>query len=144
LCKEIVENTKALVEKVCCTLSGKNFAIDLYGSESFLSQQLFNKDGDDLMELLKDDQLNKMMDNFFPLYSPNIPNVITLFKHCPINRGYIDNILLFKFKKHYEYIQDSCFLRQMSNQKVLLFQIFVNNCVFGVDLAKCMKFGSDL
>jgi hypothetical protein len=116
LCKEVVEDIKALVEEeVCCTLSGKNFAIDLYGSKSFLSEQLFNKDGDHLMELLKGDQPNKMMDNFFPLYSPNIPNVITLFKHCPINRGYIDNILLLKFKNHCEYIQNSCFLRQMSS-----------------------------
>jgi hypothetical protein len=82
LCKEVVEDTKVLVEKeVSCTFSGKLFAIDLYGSKSFLSQQLFNKDGDDLMELLKGDQLNKMMGNFFPLYFPNIPNVITLFKH---------------------------------------------------------------
>ncbi len=122
MCKEVVEDIKALVEEeVCCTLSGKNFAIDLYGSKSFLSEQLFNKDGDHLMELLKGDQPNKMMDNFFPLYSPNIPNVITFFKHCPINRSYIDNILLLKFKNHCEYIQNSCFLRQMSNQKVFLF-----------------------
>jgi hypothetical protein len=88
LCKEVVEDIKALVEEeVCCTLSGKFFAIDLYGSKSFLSQQLFNKDGDDLMEHLTSDQPNKMMDNFFPLYFPNISNVITLFKHCPINKG---------------------------------------------------------
>jgi hypothetical protein len=54
--------------------------IALFASKSLLSQNLFNEYGDDPMELLKGEQLNKEMDKFMPLCSLNICNFITSFK----------------------------------------------------------------
>ncbi len=87
-------------------------------SNKSLYQHLFDKDGDDPIELLKGEQLNKVMDNFMPLCFPNICNFIALFKRRLINNGYIDNIILLKSKSCYNYIKDNCFLGQFSNQNV--------------------------
>ncbi len=123
MCRDSLEEIKTLVEnEVCCTPNVKNFTIGFFMSKSFLSQHLFNEDGDNPIELLKGEHLNKVMDNFMPLCFPNICNIVVLFKHHPTNRGYIDNIFLFKSKNRYNYIQDNCFLRQVSNQKVFLFK----------------------
>jgi len=53
--------------------------LQLFICNSFLSQNLFNEDGDNPMELLKGEQLNKEMDKFMPLCSPNICNFMTSF-----------------------------------------------------------------
>jgi hypothetical protein len=53
---------------------------------------LFNEDGDNPLELLKGEQLEKVMDKFMPLCSLNIRNFIASFKHNPSNTSYIDNI----------------------------------------------------
>lgn len=84
-----------------------------------LSHHLFNEDGNDLLELFKGKLwLYKVMDKFMCLCSPNICNLVTSFKHLPANRSYIDDIFLLKSNSHYDYIKDSCFLGQMSSQKV--------------------------
>jgi hypothetical protein len=62
-----------------------------------------------LVEILKCKQLNNVMDKFIPLWSPNIFKFIISFKHYPTNKSYIDNILLLKFRNHYNYIQYDCF-----------------------------------
>jgi hypothetical protein len=56
----------------------------------------------------------------------------------------MDNILLLKLKSHYDYIQDSCFLRQMVGQKVFLFKMLFYGLASGVDLVRCMQPGGDL
>ncbi len=91
---------------------------------------------DDPIELLKGEHLNKVMDNSMPLCFPNICNLVVLFKCHPTNRGYIDNILLFKSKSSYNYIQNNCFFRQFSNQKVFLFKMSIDGVANGVDLVK--------
>jgi hypothetical protein len=86
LCKESLEEIEALVqEKVYQTLNSKNSTIGLFASKS-LSQHLFIEDDGNLVELLMTKQLNKMMDNFAPLWLPNICNFIASFKHRPTNR----------------------------------------------------------
>ncbi len=67
-----------------------------------------------------------------------------LFMHHPINRGYIDNIFLFKSKNRYNYTQDNCFLRQFSNQKVFLFKMSIDGVANSVDLVRQMQLGGDL
>jgi hypothetical protein len=44
------------------------------------------------MELLQGKNLNKVMDNFVPICSLNICNIIASIKHCPSHQGNIDNI----------------------------------------------------
>jgi hypothetical protein len=67
MCKESMEEIKALVEKEVYRPNTKNtiinFAIASSTNKS-LSQHLFNEDGDDHVELLKGKQLNKVMVNY--------------------------------------------------------------------------------
>ncbi len=56
----------------------------------------------------------------------------------------MDNILAFKSKSPYDYIQDSCFLRQMVGQKVFLFIMSLYGLANGVDLVRHMQPGGDL
>jgi hypothetical protein len=82
-----------------------------------MSKNLLNKDGEGPMELLKGDKLHQVMDKFTTLCSPNVKNLMASFKHLLIARGFIDNILILKSKSPYDYIQDSCFLGQLSRKK---------------------------
>jgi hypothetical protein len=63
-----------------------------------LVEHIFNNDGEGLVEFLKGDKLHQEMDKFTTLCSPNIRNLVALFKHHLDNKGYIDNILALKFK----------------------------------------------
>jgi hypothetical protein len=56
----------------------------------------------------------------------------------------MDNILLLKLKNPYDYIQDSCFPKQMAGQKVFLFKMSLYGLVSGVDLVRNMQLGGDL
>jgi hypothetical protein len=56
----------------------------------------------------------------------------------------MDNVLPLKSKNPCDYIQDSCFLRQMVGQKVLLFKMSLYGLICGVDLVRCMQPGGDL
>jgi hypothetical protein len=50
----------------------------------------------------------------------------------------MDNILLLKSKNPYDYIQNSCFLRQMVGQKVFLFKMLFYGLICGVDFMRYM------
>jgi len=58
-----------------------------------------------LLNFSKDKELNKVMDNFAPSSSLNIHNLVTTFKQHIANKGYIDNIFLFRSKNHCDYIE---------------------------------------
>ncbi len=60
-------------------------------------KHLFNDDGEGPMEFLKGTKLHQVMDKFTTLCSPNVRNLVALFKHHLDNKGYIDNILGLKF-----------------------------------------------
>ncbi len=66
--------------------------------QNILVKHLFNDDGEGLVEFLKGDKLHQVMDKFMTLCSPNIRNLVALFKHHLDNKEYIDNILALKFK----------------------------------------------
>jgi hypothetical protein len=86
MCKESLEEIKTLVEnEVSRTPNVKNSTIGFFMSNSFLSQHLFNEDGDNPIELLKGEHLNKVMDNFMPLCFPNICKVNNVV-HAPSNQ----------------------------------------------------------
>ncbi len=90
-----MEDMKVLVVgEIFHTLENENSRIALVVNETFLSQNLVNEDEDNPMELLKGEQLEKVMDKFMPLCSSNIYNFIASFKHNPNNTSYIDNIFL--------------------------------------------------
>jgi len=55
------------------------------------------------MEIFQGEKLDKVMDKFQPLCSPNIQNLIASFKHSASTRGPLDNIF-FKLKSPYYYI----------------------------------------
>jgi hypothetical protein len=56
----------------------------------------------------------------------------------------MDNILFLKSKSPYDYIQDSCFPRQMVGQKVFLFKMSFYGPTNGFDLVRHMQPGGDL
>jgi hypothetical protein len=60
-------------------------------------------------------------------------------KHNAGTRSPMDNILFFKSKSHYDYIQDSCFHGQMVRQKVFLFKMLLYGPICGIDLVKHMQ-----
>jgi hypothetical protein len=66
--------------------------------QNLLIEHLFNEDGEGLVEFLKGNKLHEVMDKFTTLCSPNIRNLVALFKHHSDNKGYIDNILALKLK----------------------------------------------
>lgn len=96
------------------------------------------------MEILKGEQLNMAMDKCMSLCFPNIHNLITSFKHHPIYRSYINNILLLNSKICYDYIQNNCFLGQIYIKKVFLFKLFVDGYGRNVELVKLMQLDGDL
>jgi hypothetical protein len=58
-----------------------------------------------------------------PLFTQH-SNLIASFKHSASTRGPMDNILLLKSKNHYDYIQDSYFLRQMLAKRWFCFKCY--------------------
>ncbi len=61
-------------------------------------EHLFNEDGEGPTIFLKGDKLHQVMDKFMTLCFPNIRKLMALFKHHSNNKGYIDNILVLKFR----------------------------------------------
>jgi hypothetical protein len=49
--------------------------------QNLLVEHLFNDSGEGLVEFLKVDKLHQVMDKFTTLYSPNVRNLVALFKH---------------------------------------------------------------
>jgi hypothetical protein len=83
-CKKFIKQIKALVqEKVFCT----SLTIASVANKTILSQHLFNKDGERLVEPMKGDKLCQMMDKFATLYSPNIKNLVASFKLVQVTKG---------------------------------------------------------
>ncbi len=113
-----------------------SFAISLAVSKMFLFHQVFNEDGESLMEFLKGEKVNQTMLMFIPLCSPNIHNLISSIKHRPGNMGFLDSILIFKSLSPYDYIQDNFFLKQQFGQKAYLFKMLINGDGSGVNLVK--------
>jgi len=70
-----------VANKVYCMPIATTLAIALFVSKTFLSHHLFNEDGQGLVELLKGENLNKMLLKFTPLCSPDIHNFITSLNH---------------------------------------------------------------
>jgi hypothetical protein len=86
MCKKPLEEIKVLVKgQVSCTPDTKIFAIVLNVSKATLLHHLFNENGEGPMEILQGEKLDKVMDKFQPLCSPNIWNLITSFKHSGYN-----------------------------------------------------------
>ncbi len=69
-----------------------------------MSMHLLYEDGDNPVELLQGDDLNKMMDKFIEFCSLNIKNLVSSLKHCPKSQDYLSNIMSFKYKIGCEYI----------------------------------------
>jgi hypothetical protein len=70
--------------------------------------------------------------------------LIASFKHNPNNIGYIDIIFLLESRNRYDYIQNNCFLGQLSSKKVFLFKMSINGPTNGVDLVMQLQLVSDL
>jgi len=100
-----IKQVKVLFEvEVSHTPSTKTSTITMVRSKTFLIEHLLNEDGEGLVEFLKGDKLHQVMDKFMTLCSPNIKNLVALFKHHPSNKGETDNILILKFRNVYDYM----------------------------------------
>jgi AraC-like DNA-binding protein len=87
MCREALEDIKVFIEvKAFHTHGGKQIALVLSMSKSLL-QHLFKEDGDNLVELVNDEQLYEVMDKFKTLGSCNISNFISSFKLHLANKG---------------------------------------------------------
>ncbi len=86
------------------------------------------------MEFLKGEKIIQTMLMFLPLHSPNIRNLISLFKHRLGNMDSLDSILMLKSLSPYDYIWDNCFLGQQSNKKVYIFKMSMKRDGCGVGL----------
>ncbi len=73
VCRDSLEEMKGLVEgQVCHTFKGKISTTIVNPNKAFLAHHFFNGDGEEPMEILQGEKLDKVMDKFQPLYSPNI------------------------------------------------------------------------
>jgi hypothetical protein len=145
ICREALEENKVLIEgQVSYIPNTKIFAIALNASKAFLAHHLFNENGKGHVEILQGEKLDKVMDKFQPFYFPNIQNLVASFKYSASTRGPMDNILFFKSKSLYDYIQYNYFPRQMVGQKVFPFKMSLYGPTSGVDLVRCMQLGGDL
>jgi hypothetical protein len=94
---------------------------------------LLYEDGNDPMELLRSDKLNEMMDKFIEFCSLNIRNLVSSLKHCPTSQDYLSNIMSFKYKIGYDYIQDNYFPNEFG-EKMFIFKMSMHIDVSGFDL----------
>jgi hypothetical protein len=69
-----------------------------------LAHHLFNENGEGPVEILQGEKLDKVMDKFQLLCSPNIWNLITSFKRGASIQGPMDNIFFLTLKNPYDYI----------------------------------------
>ena len=123
------------------TPTDTNLAIALAASKDFLTTYLFhNREGE--KEMLKEEEMEEVMDRFQYLSSPSICNVILSF--CSNNRrGIIDNIMTMKKESKFEFIHDSVFPGQRK-EKVYIFKMLTEGPRSGVDLIRRMQRGRDL
>jgi hypothetical protein len=105
-------------------------------NKTFLSCNLFNKDGKDLVEFFKGEKLDQMLLKCAPLCSLGIHNFIVSLKHCLDNSSSIDCILKLKELYGYDYIHDRCFPSQQARQKAYLFKMFINGAASKFDLVR--------
>ncbi len=109
-CRKFVPQVKHVFhEEVSHSPFVTNSIITLGASKTFVFMHLLYGDGDDPMELLQSDKLNEMMDKFIEFCSLNIRNLVSSLKHCPTSQDYLSNIMSFKYKIGYDYIQDNYF-----------------------------------
>jgi hypothetical protein len=86
--KEVVKQVKSLVkEEVFHTLKATPLIIAFVVSNFIFLEHMLNKDGKGPMEVLKRKKLHQVMDKFITLFSFNVWNLITCFKHWPGNKG---------------------------------------------------------
>jgi hypothetical protein len=101
-----------VVDEFYCTPPTTILTIVFSANKTFLSHDLFNKDGKGPMEILKGEELDQTLLIFAPLCFPSICNLIVSLKHRLGNLGSIDYILKLKALSSYIFIQDSHFLSQ--------------------------------
>ena len=132
--RDSTEKISGLIAKqVAKTPKATNSAIALSASKDFLTNYLFhNGEGD--KEMLKEDELEEVMDRFQILSNPSIRNVISSFRTN--NRaGVIDNIMTMRKHSKFEFIHDSVFPGQ-GKEKVYIFKMLTEGPRSGVDLVK--------
>jgi hypothetical protein len=125
-----------VVDEVYCTPIATTSAIALSMNKTFLSCNLFNKDGQGHVEFFKGEKLDPMLLKCAPLCSLGIRNLIVSLKLYLDNSGSIDYILKLKAMYCYDYIHDRCFPSQQARQKVYLFKMFINGAASKFDLVR--------
>ncbi len=129
-CRESFQEMKNIVaNKFYCTPIATTTIIVLSTNKTFLSCHLFNEDEQGLVELLKVENLNKMLLKFIPLCSLAIHNLIASLKHRLSNFDSIDCILKLKALFGYDYIKDNWFFGQRAKHKVYLFKMSIDGYV---------------
>ncbi len=92
--------------------------------QNLLVEHLFNEDGEGLVEFLKGNKLHHVMDKFTTLCSPNVRNLVALFKHHLNNKGYIDDIVALKFISVMITFKIIVFLDECLQKNVLLQDVY--------------------
>jgi len=129
-----------IVEQVAKTPTATNSTIALSTSKDFLTNYLFYN-GEEKKQMLKEEEMEEVMDHFQYLSTPNIRNIISSF--CSNNQGgIIDNIITMKKESKFEFIHNSVFPSQ-GKEKVYIFKMLIEGLISRVDLVRRMQPGGD-
>jgi hypothetical protein len=117
------------------TPTAKDSTIAMAGSKEFLNKYLIHN-GLGSKKMLWSKELEDVIDKFEHLSSPNLWNMISLFRSSGKGRAY-DSIMAMKRYSTIEYIHNNIFSGQ-GQDKVYIFKMLVDKPESGVDLVKRM------
>jgi hypothetical protein len=136
ICQETLNSISSLIrQEVFKTPIAKNFAIPMAASKELLDKYLIHS-GPGPKKMLWGKALEDVLDKFEHLSSPNLWNMISLFRSSGKGRAY-DSIMAMKRYSTIEYIHNNIFSGQ-GQDKVYIFKMLVDKPESGVDLVKRM------
>ena len=127
------EISELIADQVARIPTAANSAIALSTSKDFLTNHVFHH-GEGEKQIMKDEEMEEVMDRFQMLSSPSIWNVISSFRSNN-HGGVIDNIMTMKKESKFEFIHDSVFPGQ-GKEKVYVFKMLTEGPGSGVDLIR--------
>jgi hypothetical protein len=142
ICWETLDTISSLIaQEVSKTPTTKNSAIAMAASKEFLDKYLIHSDPGP-KKMLRDQELEDVLDKFEHLSSPNLQNTISLSRSGGKGGAY-GNIMAIKRYTTIEYIQGNVFPGQ-GKDKVYVFKMLEDGHGSGEDLVKRMQPGRDL
>jgi hypothetical protein len=142
ICRETLDTISGLIaQEVSKTPTAKNSAIAMAASKEFLDKYLIHS-GPGPKKMLRGQELEDVLDKFEHLSSPNLWNLISLYRSGGKGGAY-DSIMAMQRYTTIEYIHTNVFPGQ-GKDKVYVFKMLVDRPGSGLDLVKRMQLGGVL